>query len=269
MTSASSPSIAAFFDLDGTLIARPSLEWRFFAWLIQRGAIPRENRRHWLVQAARLAPQGLTTMRHANKMYLRGISYRDLVSSNQHRYAGMSAPSFLPDAVHRLTWHAHHAHAIFLVTGTLEPLAREIAQALATILAIREFNVPFGVLATRLQQRNAVWTGNVDGPPMFGAAKATAIRNVAAEMRIDLFGSYAYADSFTDHYMLDAVGHPSAVNPSTRLRRLAQKRSWPILSWPATKSTSSARRPTPPTCSSGLPFRPEAFRQQERVSKSD
>jgi alcohol-forming fatty acyl-CoA reductase len=268
MISASPSRIAAFFDLDGTLIAKPSLEWRFFAWLIQRGAIPLENRRHWLVQAARLAPQGLTAMRHANKMYLRGISYRDLVGSNHNLYAGMAAPSFLPDAVHRLNWHAHHGHAIFLVTGTLEPLAREIAHALATLLAIREFNVPLGVQATRLQQRNAVWTGQVDGAPMFGAAKATAIRNVAAEMRIDLSDSYAYADSFTDRYLLEAVGHPGAVNPSSRLRRLAHRRAWPILSWPPSQPISSARR-TAPLCSSGLPLGPEAFRQQEQIAKSE
>ena len=260
--------VAAFFDLDGTVIAKPSLEWRFFAWLIQRGEIPPENRRHWLVQAARLAPQGLPAMRHANKMYLRGIPYRNLVRSNHNRYAGMAAPSFLPDAVHRLTWHAHYGHAIFLVTGTLEPLAREIARALATFLAIRGFNVPLGVLATRLQQRNEVWTGYVDGAPMFGAAKATAIRNVAGEMRIDLSRCYAYADSFTDRHLLETVGHPGAVNPSARLRRLAQRHAWPILSWPATKSISTSKHPTPP-CSPGLPFRPAALREQEQIPKSD
>ena len=267
MMSSPESRIAAFFDLDGTLIAKPSLEWRFFAWLIQRGAIPAENRRHWLVQAARLAPQGLTAMRHANKMYLRGISHQELAGSNHNRYAGMAAPSFLPDAVHRLTWHAYHGHIIFLVTGTLEPLAREIAHALATLLAIRGFNVPLGVLATRLQQRNAVWTGYVDGAPMFGTAKATAIRNLATEMRLDLSHSYAYADSSTDRYMLETVGHATAVNPSSRLRHLAQKRSWPILSWPPTKSISPSQPPTSPGIS-GPPLRPEALRQQKTVSTS-
>src|SRR4029077_10693445 len=41
--------VAAFFDLDGTLILRPSLERRFFAELRQRRAIPMRNYFLWLV----------------------------------------------------------------------------------------------------------------------------------------------------------------------------------------------------------------------------
>ena len=66
--------IAAFFDLDGTLIAEPSAEWRFFANLRQRRAIPMRNYLLWLVRALWLAPRGLEMVRHANKMYLRGLS---------------------------------------------------------------------------------------------------------------------------------------------------------------------------------------------------
>src|SRR4030081_68313 len=62
--------IAAFFDLDGTLIGRPSLERRFFAQLRYRRAIPLGNYFLWLVRAAWLAPRGMQMMRHANKMYL-------------------------------------------------------------------------------------------------------------------------------------------------------------------------------------------------------
>ena len=45
----------------------------------------------------------------------------------------------------------------------------------------------------------------------------------------DLERSYAYSDSVTDVHMLEAVGHPHAVNPDKDLRRIARDRGWPIL----------------------------------------
>jgi phosphoserine phosphatase len=49
--------------------------------------------------------------------------------------------------------------------------------------------------------------------------KARAIRELADERRLRPRRSYAYSDSVTDVHMLEAVGHPHAVNPDTELRR--------------------------------------------------
>jgi hypothetical protein len=51
---------------------------------------------------------------------------------------------------------------------------------------------------------------------------------VAAEHGVDLAGSYAYSDSATDLPMLEAVGHPVAVNPDRELARVARQREWEI-----------------------------------------
>ena len=262
-----SSQVAAFFDIDGTLLAKPSLETRFFDWLVRCGAIPTRNYLDWLAEAVRLAPQGLTAVRHTNKMYLRGISYRELLARANSGPAFMETPSFLPDTLRRLTWHAQTGHAIFLVTGTLEPLAREVAQALATLIAIRRIHTLIGLRATRLAERGGRWTGYVAGQAMFGLAKATAIRKLASEMRLDLSCSYAYADSFTDLDMLEAVGNPVAVNPSFELRRLARHRAWPILCCdPAISSVEPEGSPY----SSGLarasrrPFASAAFPDHEQ-----
>ena len=40
--------------------------------------------------------------------------------------------------------------------------------------------------------------------------------------------SYAYTDSYTDAPMLEAVGHPVAVNPDRVLARLARERGWEV-----------------------------------------
>jgi hypothetical protein len=44
--------IGAFFDLDGTLLAAPSLEWRFIGYLLERDEITTVNVARWGLQSA-------------------------------------------------------------------------------------------------------------------------------------------------------------------------------------------------------------------------
>lgn len=55
------------------------------------------------------------------------------------------------------------------------------------------------------------------------------MRELAERENYDLAASYAYSDSATDIPMLEAVGHPFAVNPDKQLRAKAEELGWPIL----------------------------------------
>ena len=61
-----------------------------------------------------------------------------------------------------------------------------------------------------------------------GEMKVEAIVDHARRHQIDLRESYAYSDSVTDLPMLEAVGHPVAVNPDRALLREALERDWEI-----------------------------------------
>jgi len=74
---------------------------------------------------------------------------------------------------------------------------------------------------------DGLFTGELDFYA-YGPYKAEAIGNAARRDGIDLGGSYAYSDSATDIPMLEAVGHPVAVNPDRKLARLARRREWEI-----------------------------------------
>src|SRR2546426_5948457 len=76
-----SGGVAAFLDLDGTLVALPSLEKRFFRMLRCRRAIPGRNYFLWLSEAIRLAPRGISAILQVNKMYLRGVQILDRKST--------------------------------------------------------------------------------------------------------------------------------------------------------------------------------------------
>jgi len=247
--------IAAFFDLDGTLLPLPSLERRFVAALRDQRLIPLRNYFRWLAQAICLSPQGLLRMTHANKMYLRNISTshgtlllrstgtlvypeprRACVPVSHNAAASVSAridhlPAFFPEALHRATWHASRGHAIVLVTGTLEPLAKQAALALTIRLLARGITTSIRVCATCLEETHDRWTGRIAGEAIFGQAKARAVQCIAAESGFDLARCYAYGDTASDRWMLGAVGSPAAVNPSRELDRIARLRAWPIFLW--------------------------------------
>ena len=84
------------------------------------------------------------------------------------------------------------------------------------------------VVATRMEIVDGKYTGEIDFYA-YGENKATAIRELADEHGYDLARCYAYSDSVTDLHMLEAVGHPYAVNPDKDLRKDARERGWPVL----------------------------------------
>jgi HAD superfamily hydrolase (TIGR01490 family) len=221
--------IAAFFDLDGTLIAEPSLEWRFFWNLRQRRAIPMRNYFSWLTRAVWLAPRGTEMVRHANKMYLRGLCANG--GSPDYGQPEMAVPRFFLEGVNQVAWHARQGHAIVLVSGTLAPLAQEMALALTVRLAVRGIAASVGVCATRLEENDGRWTGRIVGDAMFGEAKGRAVRRLEKEEGFDLARCYAYGDSANDRALLEAVGRPCVVNPAGEMERLARKREWAVLAW--------------------------------------
>src|SRR5712692_4351722 len=127
-------------------------------------------------------------------------------------------------------------------SGTLEPLAREVALALVVRLAVRGIKSSIGVCATLLEEAEEKWTGRIVGEAMFGEAKARAVRKLAAEQGLDLARCYAYGDSASDRWLLEAVGKPAAVNASDELARIARKQGWPVLSWEKDKRNETQRR---------------------------
>jgi phosphoserine phosphatase len=86
------------------------------------------------------------------------------------------------------------------------------------------------VIATKMVVADGRYTGEIERYA-YGPEKAVAIRELAAARGYDLDGSYAYSDSATDVPMLEAVGHPFAVNPDRGLRKVAAEREWPTLTF--------------------------------------
>jgi alcohol-forming fatty acyl-CoA reductase len=224
--------VGAFFDLDGTLLAAPSLEWRFIRYLLERDEISGGHVGRWLGRFAGAFwrdPHGAT---EGNKLYLRGIS-EALVDEWEKfvalEYFCRGSLTFFAEALQRLVWHRAQGHRVFLVSGTLAPLARVAARRLRALVFTE-----IEVRATELQIAPGparLWSGRIAGEHMSGGAKLRAVTELATRHGLDLGRSYAYGDSAGDVQMLEAMGCGVAVNPTWRLARVARKRGWQICAW--------------------------------------
>jgi phosphoserine phosphatase len=223
---------AAFFDLDGTLIPDPSLEWRLFTELRRNRKIPLTNYLLWAAEALRLLRHGLLAVQHHDKRYLTGIS-RDLI----FRY--MESINFFEEGIARAFWHAHQGHEIVLISGTLRELAQLAALALECELELRGIRSQLHICATSLAQVGSRWTGHLAGEGVNGPAKVRAVEMFAKRRHLNLRDCHAYGNSLLDRYLLSAVGHAHAVNPGRELAALANKNNWPIWHWHLEKKINS------------------------------
>ena len=95
------------------------------------------------------------------------------------------------------------------------------------------------VIATQMEIAEGRYTGKFEFYA-YGEAKAERVCELAAERGYLLPDCYAYSDSITDLPMLEVVGNPRVVNPDRALRKIAERRGWPILAFASTGSAGTA-----------------------------
>lgn len=107
-------------------------------------------------------------------------------------------------------------HRVILVTSTLAPALAPLAVRLAADALVGD----------DLEYRDGVATGKV-----LAGRTGAWLDDLARREELSLAGSYAYGCDAEDEPMLRAVGFPCAVNPDLRLRRVAERERWPVLTW--------------------------------------
>jgi fatty acyl-CoA reductase len=127
-----------------------------------------------------------------------------------------------PAGIRRVREHRALGHRTLLITGALD-------------VVIEPFRPLFDeVVCAKLGERGGRFTGELIDAPPTGEARAQIMADYASKHGLDLQESVAYADSASDLPMLEAAGHPVAVNPETKLAAIARKRGWHVEHWPKT-----------------------------------
>jgi HAD superfamily hydrolase (TIGR01490 family) len=213
---------AAFFDLDRTLMAGSSA-YHFGRAMYKAGQMSRRQIGRDAIDQIRFRLEGATdaAVNVLLDRVLEGIKGRrvvDLRRLTPDVLAGI-LPRVYPQMLEVVREHQDAGRPAYIATAASQPAAEILAQAL----------VMDGAIGTRWEIEDGVYTGRLDGPFAYGEGKASRLREFAAGEGIDLAQSWAYTDAASDLPMLEAVGHPVAVNPDAELAEVAKREGWDIL----------------------------------------
>ncbi|WP_225580163.1 HAD family hydrolase [Nocardioides donggukensis] len=213
---------AAFFDLDKTIIAKSStlaFSRSFQAGgLISRRAVLRSAYAQFVYLVGGADHDQMEKMRQFMSQLCAGwdvATVNQIVAETLHHIVD---PLVYDEAVNLIEEHHLAGREVIIVSTSGSEVVGPIGEMLG---ADR-------VIATRMQIVDGRYTGEIDYYA-YAETKAEAIRELADRHGFDLARSYAYSDSVTDAPMLEAVGHPHAVNPDKELRRIAVANEWPVL----------------------------------------
>jgi len=216
---------AAFFDLDKTVIAKSSLvalgpELHARGLLHRRTLIRAGIGQLWF-QRFGADEKRLQKVRQMVLKITRGWDQDEVRQMVKETICQVIEPLLYAEALELIDHHLAEGHEVFLVSSA----PAEIVEPFAELLDIT------GAISSKaLIDENGKFTGEM----VFfaqGENKAEAIREIAEKRGIDLSESYAYSDSETDVPMLEAVGHPFAVNADRTLAKYAHERQWPLLTF--------------------------------------
>ena len=217
------PTAAAFFDVDNTVmqgaaifhLARGLHRREFFSTRDILGAA-------WKQVYFRVVgvedPEHVADARASALSFIAGHTVAELESLGEEIFDERMAHRIWPGTRALAQLHLDQGQRVWLVTAA--PI--EIATIIARRLGLT------GALGTVAEHVDGVYTGQLVGDLLHGAAKGVAVQELAARFDLDLDRCSAYSDSYNDLPLLNAVGNPCAINPDARLRDHARTHGWRI-----------------------------------------
>ena len=224
----------AIFDIDGVL-AKSSTERAFWRYLLHQGKQGPRQLVSYAVSFFRYLPVAGAHVGKVNKSYLAGLAYPEIEFLGAQFVRQWIPKNWVNAAVTRLNEHQRRGETVVLLSGTLELLARPLAEQ----LDVRQ------VIATVLNQRDGVIRSELPVLHPFAFAKLAIAEKLVRELGMGWREVSAYGDSIHDLPLLDAAGNPVAVRPDKRLRKIALDRGWEILDSNNAEQRRTSEKMTP------------------------
>jgi HAD superfamily hydrolase (TIGR01490 family) len=216
--------VAAFFDLDKTVIAKSStlaFSRPFFrGGLINRRAVLKSAYAQFVFASSGADADQVERMRAHLTSLCEGWDVRQVRSIVEETLHDIVDPLVYAEAAELIAEHKEQGQDVVVISASGEEIVTPIANMIGATDSV----------GTRMVAVDGRYTGEIDFY-CYGQNKATAIKQLAAERGYDLDACRAYSDSITDLPMLEAVGHPTVVNPDRALRAIAVERGWPVLTF--------------------------------------
>jgi putative phosphoserine phosphatase/1-acylglycerol-3-phosphate O-acyltransferase len=215
----SGPKIAAFFDVDRTLLAGFSavgfMKDKFTTEGFSLGDVARAAAGTFRFGTKRTSFPSFLEETSTN---LVGLTEHELLEQGERVFAKHLVTDIYPESRALVEAHQRRGHTVAIVSSA----THFQIDALAKELGIEH------VLCTELEFEKGKFTGKVRRPACWQEGKADAAGAFAEQVDADLSQSYFYTDSHDDLALLDLVGKPRLVNPDSELARVGARRGWPV-----------------------------------------
>lgn len=209
---------AAVFDVDRTLLPRTTAERLFVRRLWRERELGWAQALAGLLFTVRRPRRSLLHDWRVQRPYLRGKDQQTVTALAWCCFDEDIRPRLAARGVERLRAHKANGALTVLLSGSLVDLIEPMREHVGADVA----------LASRLRVVKSRFTGGLDGPHPYGPVKAALVQQLAGERLLELGASFCYADHHTDVPMLSLFGHPVCVNPTDKLRAVAQRLGWPV-----------------------------------------
>jgi HAD superfamily hydrolase (TIGR01490 family) len=213
----------ALFDLDNTLLAGDS-DYLWGCFLAEKGLVDKdlyeqanqrfyEDYKNGNLDIHEFLAFALTPLTENNA--------DDLRSMHKEFMEGYIKPIMNQAGKNKIEQHRSQGDHPVIITATNSFVTGPIALA-------------FGIndlIATEPEMVNGSYTGKVAGIPCFKQGKIKKLNDWLKKSDMNLENSYFYSDSHNDLPLLEQVTFPVAVDPDDTLRKVAEERSWEIISF--------------------------------------
>lgn len=214
------PHIAAFFDVDGTIVAG------FTALVHSRRRL--RSREVRIAEALRLATTaiefqvgraGFDKLITDGARALAGQLEADLDAVGERIFREDIADLLYPETRALVRAHQSRGHTVVICSSATSMQVEPVADHLG---------IEHVVCNRFVVDDEGRVTGEVVPPIIWGEGKATAAQRFAAEHELDLGQAWFYADGDEDVALMHLVGHPRPTNPGPHMTKVARRRGWPI-----------------------------------------
>lgn len=214
------PQVAAYFDLDGTLVAGYTGN-SFFTDRLRNRDVPASEFIRTVVTAVDGTVLGgdATAVAYTNFSGLAGRDEDFMVELGERLFHDKLAATIRPEARELVRAHQRMGHTLAVASAAtryqIAPIARD--------LGIEH------LVCTELEVVDGIFTGKTVGDMLWGKFKAKGARKFAKAHEVDLASSYAYGNGYEDVAFLSTVGNPRPLNPHPGLREAAKSLGWDVV----------------------------------------
>lgn len=212
---------AAFFDIDGTLVK--CLTQQVLAKVLAEKKIFSKTQYikvlFWFILYKAGLINGSIKIRESIYLAFRNRPKKDFEAIFSETALKIIASQICLEMKNIIRSHKIHGDLVFAISGSILDLVKPICD---------EVDIQ-NIFATRLLFIDDYYTGAWDGDILEGTNKTKLIEFISQKYNISLCESFAYSDSISDLPMLKIVGHPVAVNPDIKLKKVAYRNRWPII----------------------------------------